>query len=614
MGSVNCFADPIIFSELKIPAAFLKAYQYKNLNPEKNLSPIYAKEFYFSNQGQSNPRLEFEAAYRAYQNDQPIYGIQKTFAACAFPARKKIIEKYLGIKFPDRDCKDLDEWVKQINADRVAIVFAGSYRGSPASIMGHTFLRFYHNDERGGNPLLSYAVGFLAHPPSGDPSLLYMWRGLSGQYFGGYEIEPFYQKVGLYNNSESRDIWEYELALTPEEVELLVKYIWELTFNSKIPYYFLDENCSYRLIQALDFVRPNLNMSEQFHHIVLPAETVRLLKDKKLVQGDVKYRSSIQTRLDYKVSLMTSKQKILYYKAQSDNAIISTLNDELILDTLIDYWNIKNYKALAQLSIDEQLLMNQTLNQRAQVNNINLILDENSIRKNGDFNPPFLGHKVSRLNVLVGSLDKNFAAQMSYRSGVHSDLSHPMGYEQIAAIEYLGFDLKLNNKNEKFHRDEFNWRLVVIEALSLENITASSFRPSWGADVSLGNDCVQCGEQVTDINLTAKVGLSEKIASLQFYGFTQINERAWYLSDIDHQLMYGIQFGFLYASKKNSFKVENQKLWSSKNIYDQFQLTNLFHLNINESVVFKYTIDQLDHKIDSKLQDVSVMLGYQSHF
>lgn len=39
---------------------------------------------------------------------------------------------------------------------------------------------------------------------------------------------PYYRKVKEYGDFESRDLWEYELNLTPEETRFLVSHIWEM--------------------------------------------------------------------------------------------------------------------------------------------------------------------------------------------------------------------------------------------------------------------------------------------------------------------------------------------------------------------------------------------------
>ena len=39
---------------------------------------------------------------------------------------------------------------------------------------------------------------------------------------------PYYRKVKEYGDFESRDLWEYELDLNPEESRFMVEHIWEM--------------------------------------------------------------------------------------------------------------------------------------------------------------------------------------------------------------------------------------------------------------------------------------------------------------------------------------------------------------------------------------------------
>ncbi|MFN3698404.1 MAG: hypothetical protein ACK4VO_13280 [Pseudobdellovibrio sp.] len=94
-GSANVLADPFLFLDqdkaTNIPSSFLRLYQYKTENENNNASAIAAREFFFSPEGRFNPQLEFKAAIKAFYDHRQIYGIQKTYAACAFPARQKIL-------------------------------------------------------------------------------------------------------------------------------------------------------------------------------------------------------------------------------------------------------------------------------------------------------------------------------------------------------------------------------------------------------------------------------------------------------------------------------------------------------------------------------------------
>ena len=60
---------------------------------------------------------------------------------------------------------------------------------------------------------------------------------------------------------ESRDIWEYKLDLSQGQIDEFVRHIWELD-KIRFDYFFVDENCSYRLLTILDAVNPEWNLSK----------------------------------------------------------------------------------------------------------------------------------------------------------------------------------------------------------------------------------------------------------------------------------------------------------------------------------------------------------------
>ena len=91
-------------------------------------------------------------------------------------------------------------------------------------MFGHTLLRI---DTREGRDLLGWAVNF-AGATGNDGGIVYAARGLTGGYQGYFSVVPYYEKVKSYGDWENRDIWEYDLALTPDELRLLIDHLWEL--------------------------------------------------------------------------------------------------------------------------------------------------------------------------------------------------------------------------------------------------------------------------------------------------------------------------------------------------------------------------------------------------
>ena len=136
---------------------------------------------------------------------------------CLFPARYAWLKQQLGpAAFIDQPCPILDTWRTGISAEAATLVYATAYLNSPASMYGHTFLRLSRATGE-GNPLLDYAVNYAADADTNN-GLVYAIAGLTGRFQGHFYMVPYYAKVQEYSNMESRDLWEYQLALTPEQV------------------------------------------------------------------------------------------------------------------------------------------------------------------------------------------------------------------------------------------------------------------------------------------------------------------------------------------------------------------------------------------------------------
>ena len=73
---------------------------------------------------------------------------------------------------------------------------------------------------------------------------------------------------------ENRDIWEYNLNLTPEELDMFVAHLWEVG-QTQTRYYFFTENCSYMLMEVLDAVRPSLKLADDFPVQAIPLDRSR---------------------------------------------------------------------------------------------------------------------------------------------------------------------------------------------------------------------------------------------------------------------------------------------------------------------------------------------------
>ena len=161
-------------------------------------------------------------------------------------------------------------------------------------MFGHTLLRIDSGDAEDRSDLLAYAVNYAAHT-GGENGLGYAIKGIFGLYPGYFSVAPYYKTVERYGDFENRDIWEYELALDPDEIEQLLRHLYELD-QVRFDYYFFDENCSYQLLDLLEAARPGMGLLRHNPPWLIPVDSVRRVRDAGLVRS-VRYRPAAATRL-----------------------------------------------------------------------------------------------------------------------------------------------------------------------------------------------------------------------------------------------------------------------------------------------------------------------------
>jgi hypothetical protein len=276
--------------------ALLHYQRGSGLRPRRS----YARSdtFFLAARGASDSAAELRATLAAFANGDP--------ARCRYPARFTWLDRALAFdreRLPRVECPEYDQWRKDLGqALAASLVFADALLNNPSSMFGHTLIRFdrvpvAEDVER--RDLGAYAVNFAAETGD-DRGILYAVRGIVGSYRGYYSLLPYYEKVRQYGDLESRDLWEYPLALTPEQVELLIEHLFELR-DVAFPYYYFTQNCSFHLLGLLEVARPDLGLLARFPTHTIPADSLRAVLHEVGLAATPGYRPSAATRLAHEV-------------------------------------------------------------------------------------------------------------------------------------------------------------------------------------------------------------------------------------------------------------------------------------------------------------------------
>lgn len=472
-------AQQSYLNELVKQATLLKLAQHKewlNLNHyQPNFfsgytSEIISQEFFNASDGMINPEAELKAILASFFSKVKETDKQQN-PQCHYISRYHWLKKKLKFdpaRLPERRCQRFDDWIKNISPDRVTLIFPAGTENSPSSMFGHTLFRIDKKDQSERTRLSSYSINFAADTEEAN-GLAFAIGGIFGGYPGRFSIMPYYEKVRQYNDMEHRDIWEYQLKLTVEELTRLLQHTWELG-KIDFAYYFFLENCSYQLLALLDVARPGHDMKERFTTWAIPSDTVAvMLEDKNIFQKAV-YRPSARTKIRFQISNLTSHEQDLvlaltFGEIQPTDQQILNLSVErqaLLIITAYDYFQYAYSRgAFGQDILRSRSLMLLRARNKLPVTTTFPAVPAPAIRFDQ-------GHDTSRIAVGGGAVERDGVShsfsEIKYRPSYHSLLDDQAGYTKGAQINFSDFSLRYNEEDETVRLHE--WMIIDIYSLS----------------------------------------------------------------------------------------------------------------------------------------------------
>ncbi len=289
---------------------------YKN-----NISEVDSPNFFLAKDGKYSPYKELNATiyyltHPKYKDDNSTY--------CRFPARREWIRKKIpNLKIIPQNCKSLNEQLDAIkDIKSVTLVFPTILMNSPASMFGHTLLRL---DDKNGDLLNSFAINYAAQTNETN-GLIYAFKGLTGGYIGKYAVVPYYKKISEYNDIKNRDIWEYKLNLTPQEIQRLKLHLFEIK-DTWSKYYYFNKNCSYEILWLLESARPSLNIVYKFNYKALPIDTIKEANNENLIESEY-FRPSQKKIILYYFNKIKNKKLALEFIKTYDTSLLNNVSPQ----------------------------------------------------------------------------------------------------------------------------------------------------------------------------------------------------------------------------------------------------------------------------------------------
>jgi len=435
-------------------------------------SLISNDSFFLSTDGKNNPLNELEASIQLFKSKTTSENIN---IKCKYPVRYKFLLQYnlINSHFDfTAHCSGYKSWQSKYKFTSVSLIMPAAYMNSPSSVFGHTFLRLNNNTIPKNK---SISINYVAKLPSNISFIDYIKGGMSGDFVGQFKLVPYHIKLREYNYVENRNIWEFQLNISPIKLSHISDVLWQLKY-AQFKYYFFDYNCSYMILAFLQIIDSQFSISDLLPFYTLPSDTVDILYERNLIDSSTYIPSSL-TKFSTTVSKFDADTKEIIF----DLALGKPINNDFYKLPTIEKQNILQ----ASINLIDILVQDQRITRTQGEKNINRLspLFENFERVftpkeqvNHSYIQP---HKAHRLTISHHRSESKQYQSINFSLGYHrlmDNLAHQTFGSQVS---FLDADFSLDNNNLSL--THFN----LLSLKSFIPITEFNNSPvSWSMDIN----------------------------------------------------------------------------------------------------------------------------------
>jgi hypothetical protein len=553
---IHFFSHPSIASEQSLTKLsknkqWLKLLHHKSESSSQ--SYITSQNFFLSKATANTSLEELMATITGFYLPVDENILPDEHAICRFPARLKLIRQQLDLssygELPSIKCVQYEVWRSQIKDDSISLVFASGYMSNPASMYGHLLLKFSGVDGNNRNELLDTSLNYGAIVPNNENPLLYVLRGIFGGYNASYSDQQFFRHKHNYGDVELRDMWEYKLALSPEDIALIIDHLWEI-LPAKFDYYFMDENCAYHFAKLIELVLEEPMISNDslwlLPNSVATALTEATYKNKPLL-SEINFIPSRETVLVNYFEQLTDKQKQVassiiaqdFSLTLQEYEVLNDDNKKVIIESLFQYVNVAKHKNKHNdvIKAGKRSLIRERLKLP-----VGKSISYSEVKVN---EAPHLAKKPSKFSLGIASIDQTkFYSTAGFRMTYFDDLSTSKGRSDFANLEMLDVEIITDNNQIKILKlDLIDISTLYLPAIPWTNKAASAWSVRGGYE-QLSNACIDCGIYFAEGSLGKSIRIGDK--SL---GFAMVGGKAFFGKDDD--ITFHAKLGFLTSITQN---------------------------------------------------------------
>lgn len=539
--SFNSFAQSKKFENPQ----WLKLFRYHKSIFGNYESEVDEKTFFVSENGKENPEKEYEKSLELlYNNSSDV----NDHFLCQFPARAQVLSELekKSLPFDVKKCKTFQDYLEKVKLDSVSLVFSSYFIQNPASAFGHTFLRVRSRDSvREDNDLLDYGIDYSAQVTTNNP-LLYGIYGITGGFYGQFKMMPYYYKIREYNDSESRDLWDYEINFTKKDKDLFMAHLFEMQ-KARFDYFYFTENCSYHVLSLLDAIRPDWELMSELDSFLPPVQTIYALFQKDNIVKKIKYRPSIFKKAWSRFEGLNKNEKDLFFDLISQKKKINEIGDVNVVDAYSDFIDYKYSKdletkngALYEKANDLKFDVNL---RRSELKSVSKELNFDNEFKNS----PERGHDTKRLRLGGVKTHSSYGVDFEYRFSFHDFLDRKVGFipfssTQMGIVKFRS-DEEIDLKIEEF---------TVVSVDAMRPFSSFDKSMSWRFSVGLKDNTNERRQNINPF-LDFSYGVSFNLSDFMLGAFLATSQEYGFNYQDKYHLSFGPEILAIYSQESFSF-------------------------------------------------------------
>ena len=542
-------------------------------------------DFFLSQNGHEDPLAELHENLKAFKTENE----NSLKLQCQFPARFNYLKKYHNLNVVTRACPKLEAWKAQMKSESIHLIFPVQFISNPASVMGHTFLRFSQDHIP---DLYQQSVSYSARIPNNTGVISYIINGLFGGFHGQILVSPYHLKVSEYSDLEKRDMWEYELRLDDSEREKMTLHLWELLQNASFSYFFLTKNCSFFPLALIEAVRPELNLTGSFKFYLAPYMSIKRLQQMGLIVSE-KFRPSIQTKLLARYHELSKKDKKQVLKSIKDKNFRDV--GSAYEDTILDYILYKRAYDPSLVPLYDQTLLSRS--KRETTTKLKIKTPSS----------PLEAHLPFQVDFGQGFLSQGkYYGQLKVRPGVHNATDKPAGFIPNSSFTLLEAQIRYFYEQQKFELSQY--KLIEIQNLRTYSLIDPGL--SWKFILQGRKRDVICPD-CSIHEIIGYTGLSKNLGQASSFSLLigiveSISSKlpSGHLTFLSSEMNLFVHFkrGLLKFSESISRSVWGDDYFTKSNTSIEAKLYHFIHIQLTLSLKFNYQkILRRDKLIDNYL-------------